>query len=295
MGRKKQSLKELGAVAWNRVKLPGHTSPDELARAAQLAQQLSGASLKEPVLVIRGTQAGEFELVCGRVSLLAAARLGRGEIPCIMMEPDSMAEARVLQHLDGDRYNPWQLADTLLALKKRYGWTQAQLGTAIGKNRDFVANIMAVTSIQPEVRQFLVSRDEDSRLTTRHLRYVGRPAPEQQMETARRIVLEGLSTKKLEGEQRRPIDNRYISPFLHSADEPSAEGAAPRSATDWKRLNRRLSAELKRVEEREKKELEKIQRQINAARDKRLSVKAEARKKKMELNRELKRAMKYQN
>lgn len=301
MGRHKQSLKELTELPLSRIRLWGEDTPDTEAEknaVSKLASDLMRMSSTRPVLVIglvtKAEQKEEYLQVTERRLVQAAQKAGLPEIPCIVLKPESMREAEVIHRLEDGDHEPWQLADTLQRLKKDYAWTQAQLGQAIGKTRDYVANILAITNIQPEVRAYLIAQPDAQHLTARHLRYVGRAKPVEQMKTAGRIIRERLSTKILEGENLTPKAGKFpleIIPIraIHGKNNDKAL-TTPK---EWRRYYRQLNTDLSRIKNREAEALEKNRRIFLAAKLKQRDILKEAREKKALLTRELRRVVKH--
>jgi hypothetical protein len=197
----------------------------------------------------------------------------------------------VIERLQRDVYEPFELADTLRRLQDGRGWTQTQLGLVVGRSRDFIANILAVHDILPAARRFLRGQRRGRALTARHLRFVAREAPGRQMAAARRIVTRGLSTKSLERERHRHlVEHPGLELVKVRPARPGGGATAPRSAADWRRYARQLATDLRRIERRVRVERKRAEERVLQARRRRARMQQEALRKRRLLERELRRA-----
>ncbi len=219
--------------------------------------------------------------------VLAARRLDWEALDAIVLDPSFAAELAVIERLQTDEYDPWELADTLAGLQQRCGWTQAQTGMAIGRTRDFVAGVLAITQILPAVRTWL-QRQDTPPLSARHLRYIGRQLPSRQQAAAEQMVAEGLSAKAVEGRFRQ---GRQARPLIRIRElRPRGTPRSPKSVQEWRRYYRQITTDLRRVEEQEAAEVKRANEAIREARERQRLFKREARSKRQALQRELRRA-----
>lgn len=272
----------------------GAALPDEVVEA--LARSMKQKGQREPVLVtpINGGRFGEasgYRLVQGSKRLMAARLLNWREMDCIVLQPEFNEEIRVIERIRDEGFEPWQLSDSLQRLKTECGWSQAQLGMAIGKSRDFVANILAIANIAPEVRRHILEHQEDYRLTARHLRYIGRTAPGRQLAMARDMLANQVSTKTLqERGKEKPSPRRYR--LKAGNPKRSGSGKEPKTIMEWRKVYRKTATELKRLDKQESAEMKKIGRVIKEARVRKRMVRDEAKEKRKRLLKDQRRAAK---
>ena len=297
MGRPRQVLRQLTRLNVADITLPAKKEGREpgLAEAvSRMAEDLTRHGQFNPLLVTHDASAPPYRLVLGRKRLLAARRLGWKQISVVVVGPRSQfsRQLSVLETLRQDQFNPFHLADALRDLGEACGWNQSHLGLAIGRTRDFVANILAITNIQPEVRGWLEKRGKRAGLTARHLRYVGRAGPERQKAMAERIVREGLSTKKLEEVNRQ---GRTPSRQMLRVRVMGGDGAeqAPQTERDWRRYYRRLSTDLRRIERQASAEKQRIERRIKADQTRMKILGRESREKRKMLQKEMLLALRH--
>lgn len=294
MGRRKKPLHHLERLDTAKLEVPKSSPEIREEEVAALAASLADRGQQEPILVTEGAAPGMWRVVVGRRRVLAARRLNRPTVDSIILPGTYPAELRVIERLQQGHYEPFVLADTLQRLKEQCDWTQAHLGYAIGKTRDFVANILAITQIDPAVRRYIVENSNGHAMTARHLRYVARADAAQQLTTARQIIGDRLSTKKLEQakhseSQRRPASELIRVRELRRAGTPMA----PRTPKEWRRYFRQLTTDLRRVDRQEEREARRALDLLASARQRRGQIKREADRKRRALARELRQARRH--
>lgn len=292
MGRKKKELKQLQSPPLEALSLRRGVSAKTYGagRIEDMAASLSDAGMRNPIVVKQLPGRESLVVVTGGCRLLAAKKLGWKTLPALVLDGAYGAEIKLLEALRDDDLTPWDLSDHLHHLKDRLDWTQAHLGQAIGRTRDFVANMLSISQITPETRRFILEQRNGAELTARHLRYVARAPQQRQMHVARRMLERELSTTALErGKKSAAPKSRGFRPSsLRALPEPDSP-AYPRTLKEWKKYQRQLSTDLRRVNRREALEQKRIQSAISEARLRQRMVNQEAQRLRKDLQRELRR------
>ena len=265
---------------------PGEVQIEALAR-------LFAETGRAPLVLVRDGGRGTYDLVAGAHTIAAVRRLGWPELDCVVVGPEADKELKVVERLQHDACDAWEAADALQSLKRRYGWTQTQLGHAIGRTRDFIANLLAITQIAPEVREAIRRHGQGGVLTARHLRYVARTPRSEQMRVAQRILAETVSTKALEREKRlNQLQSLEPNVIRVRALRTAASGLAPRGAREWRRYHRQLITDLRRIDHQESAERRRALARMAEAKQRLKLVRAEANRKRRQLTRELRHVKK---
>ncbi len=283
----KVSLRQISLGDPKRAALHSEDAIDELARS------LVSKGLQEPLLVRETPKKGRMVLLTGVRRLLAIKRLGWKTVDCLVLDATMQAEAVALQGLAKGEVDPWKLADALRSLKEKMGWTQQQLGLAIGRNRDFVASTLAITQIVPPVRRLIKAHARGSEMTPRHLRHLGRLPPDEQEGAALNILENRTSTTLLEREKVSHPARRESSRF--AAIRPLRRPGTPEYPTNrkgWRKYLRQLNTDLRRINQAESQSLRRSRNLMTEARLIQRTVKAEAREKRKRLLRELRQVQK---
>ena len=292
MGRPRSTWRHLATLPLDSILAPGEDpgaplSPEE----ERLATAMERQGMRDPVLVVEEPGNGHYRLLAGAKRLRAARYLGWSTLHCLLLPPHLTREAEALAAFRQGAHDPWELAHTLATLQKEPGWSQAQLGTLLGRGRDFITALLVLTRITPAARQEIESGGGQGAFSQRHLRYVGRTAPARQVAAVHKILAEGLSSKALEREQHRraPRAPRQLIK-LRGMPAPGKKGTASQGARlSNRRRYRQLLNDLARVDRVEAQEDAKAQAMMDRARARRQQVATEAREKRKALKSELRR------
>jgi len=296
MARKKHEYAQMFRLPVGRLqdnpRQTGFYGEIEIGEAARIL-----AEGKQPrlVLVKEEKKGKRFTLISGGVVAAAARALGQPLLECLVL-PEGLDEPlRVLEKLEEEEdLNPWLLSDALLAVKKGCRWTQEQLAGALGRKRDYVAAGLVLQQVTPPVRKFLSKQGEDFRVSTRHLRYVARLPPEEQMGAAKKIISQQISSKQLEKERKTGFLSRPKQKLIRVRGLKKLKtDLSPQTLKEWRKYHRQLSTDLKRIDQQEKIQLQRAKEHLVQARALQKTTVEEAKLKRLELTAELKMVKNY--
>ena len=162
---------------------------------AELVDSIRAQGVLQPLLARASPQKpGVYQIIAGERRWRAAQQAGLHEVPVLIRElsdADAMA-ASLVENLQRQDLNPIEEAEGFRRLQDEFGLTQEQLGTAVGKSRSHVANIMRLLQLPPSVRRDV----QEGRLTSGHARaLLAHPDPEQ---AARQVISRGLNVRQTE-------------------------------------------------------------------------------------------------
>ena len=111
---------------------------------------------------------GIYELISGERRLRAAKLLGHSDVPCIVIEADSLksAELAIIENLQREDLNIFEEASALSALITLYGLTQEEVAAKISASQSYVANKLRLLRFD-EIEQKIII---EKKLTERHAR-----------------------------------------------------------------------------------------------------------------------------
>ncbi|MBR5012078.1 MAG: ParB/RepB/Spo0J family partition protein [Clostridia bacterium] len=111
---------------------------------------------------------GIYELISGERRLRAAKLLGHSDVPCIVIEADSLksAELAIIENLQREDLNIFEEAAALSALITLYGLTQEEVAAKISASQSYVANKLRLLRFD-EIEQKIII---EKKLTERHAR-----------------------------------------------------------------------------------------------------------------------------
>ncbi len=160
----------------------------------ELAASIREKGVIQPLIVRNGANAGTYEIVAGERRWRASQLANLHEIPVILRDYDDteVLEIAIIENIQRADLNPVDEAAGYRQLIDRFGHTQEQLATALGKSRSHIANLMRLLSLPEEVQNYLTT----GALTAGHARaLVGHDRATQ---LAREIIQRNLSVRETE-------------------------------------------------------------------------------------------------
>lgn len=186
-----------------------------------LAESIRSSGLIQPI-VVRSAGSG-YELLAGERRWRAAQRAGMHEIQAIVRDDIDDQEAVVLgliENLQRESLTPIETAYGLKELSQRLALTHAQAAEKIGKSRVYVTNFLRLLNLCAAVQDDV----NGGRLSMGHARALATLPAGEQARLARLAIARQWSVRVLES-RLRPRSN---------------EESRPASASEWRRLERRL-------------------------------------------------------
>lgn len=178
-----------------------HANPDQPRRAfneealKELANSIVEKGVIQPIIVRKHpTIDAEFEIVAGERRWRASQIAQLHEIPAIIREytDTEVLEVAIIENIQRADLNPIDEGAGYRQLMQKFGHTQEQLSSVLGKSRSHIANVMRLLNLPEGVRQYLT----DGKLTVGHARaLVGH---DDAQNIADHIVLKGLSVRDAE-------------------------------------------------------------------------------------------------
>lgn len=187
----------------------------------ELEASIRTSGLLQPITV-RSTDRG-FELIAGERRLRAARQLGWTDIPAIVKDGSTVSDQAILsmalvENLQRTDLNPIEEAEGLQQLISRFGLTQHDVASVVGKDRSTVANTLRLLALPATVRRMV----REGVLSLGHARTLLALGDEHRMVAlAKAIVAEGFSVRETERRVRESGTKRA-----------SARSAAPRTGPE---------------------------------------------------------------
>ena len=167
----------------------------------ELAASIREKGVIQPLIVRRDpSREGHFEIVAGERRWRASQLAKLHELPVLIREysDTEVLEVAIIENIQRADLNAIDEAAGYRQLMDRFGHTQEQLASALGKSRSHIANLMRLLSLPDDVQEMLTS----GQLTAGHARtLVGN---EQASSLARQILLKGMSVRDAESLVRKP-------------------------------------------------------------------------------------------
>ncbi|QQA42782.1 ParB/RepB/Spo0J family partition protein [Pelagovum pacificum] len=215
-----------------------HPNPNQPRRSfnsdalAELASSIREKGIIQPLIVRPSpNQPDHFEIVAGERRWRAAQQVQLHDVPVLVREFDDteVLEVAIIENIQRADLNPVDEAAGYRQLMERFGHTQDQLASALGKSRSHIANLLRLLSLPDTVQTLMI----EGNLSAGHARtLVGRDDAE---EIAKRIVKQGLSVREAE---------KLAKEAKEPSSEPKKRGKAEKDA-DTKQIEAELMAQLR--------------------------------------------------
>ncbi|MBP1805155.1 ParB/RepB/Spo0J family partition protein [Rubellimicrobium aerolatum] len=167
----------------------------EPAALEELAASLRTKGVIQPLIVRPDPhEPSAWQIVAGERRWRAAQKAGLSEVPVIVRNYDDaeLLEIAIIENIQRDDLNPIDEGAAYRSLIDRFGHSQEQVATALGKSRSHVANQMRLLGLPAEVQRMVADRT----ISAGHARpLIGHPRA---LDLARRIAERGLSARDAE-------------------------------------------------------------------------------------------------
>lgn len=186
------------------------------AQLDELARSLCETGMLQPLIVRRAAIAGKYQIVAGERRWRAAQLAEMPEVPVILRSytDAETLQIAIIENVQRADLNPIEEALAYRDLVDRFGHSQEQVASGLGKSRSHVANMMRLLTLPENVRDMV----RDGRLSAGHARaLIPDVAP---AEAAALVLSRGLSVRDTETlirhrtktsaapvPQRQPADN----------------------------------------------------------------------------------------
>jgi ParB family chromosome partitioning protein len=212
-----------------------HPNPDQPRRTfedgplADLAASIREKGIIQPLIVRPAPNTPDhYEIVAGERRWRAAQIAQRHEIPVLVREfnDTEVLEVAIIENIQRADLNPIDEATGYRQLMDKFGHTQEQLATALGKSRSHIANLLRLLSLPDDVQAYMV----DGRLSAGHARaLVGHPDASA---LAADIIKRRLSVRDTEKLAKSPrISPSQTNPKAPSKDADTLQIEGELSAT----------------------------------------------------------------
>lgn len=193
----------------------------ELGDLTELVLSIREKGVLEPLLVRPSDVGGRFMIISGERRYRASLEVGLKELPCIEMDVDDreVAEISLIENLQRKDLTPFEEADGLLALSKRFGYTHEEISRKLGKARTSVTETISIANIPADVRE--LCRRADILSKSMLLQVVRQPTDDEMRELVYKIGAAGLTRDQArEMRQGKP---KKVSNYAYEYDDPNRE------------------------------------------------------------------------
>ena len=125
----------------------------------ELTQSIAEKGIIQPLIVRNSpSDPGQYEIVDGERRWRAAQAAKLHEVPVVVRDYDDteMLEIAIIENIQRADLNPIDEGAGYRQLMDRFGHTQEQLATALGKSRSHIANLMRLLTLPEDVQDYLI-------------------------------------------------------------------------------------------------------------------------------------------
>ncbi len=175
----------------------------------ELASSIKAQGVVQPIIirpVSNDTASGDqkYEIIAGERRWRAAQMAGLADIPAVIRDvPDQAAIAMALiENIQREELNPIEEAGALRRLIDEFNMTHQLAAEAVGRSRAAVSNLLRLLELEASTRSLLENGD----LEMGHARALLALKGEQQSQTARQVVSQGLSVRETERQIKKILN-----------------------------------------------------------------------------------------
>ena len=182
-----------------------------------LASSIKSQGLVQPILVRSQANKDSYEIVAGERRWRAAQIAGLHDIPVIIKDvSDNEAMCLALiENIQREDLNPLEEAGALERLINKLEMTHDAVADAVGRSRPAVSNLLRLLELDDGVKKML----ETGKLDMGHARTLLSLSPDKQLESATKIVKQGLSVRATENLVKQLLDgNQHSRPKSDAKD-----------------------------------------------------------------------------
>ena len=182
-----------------------------------LASSIKSQGLVQPILVRSQANKDSYEIVAGERRWRAAQIAGLHDIPVIIKDvSDNEAMCLALiENIQREDLNPLEEAGALERLINEFEMTHDAVADAVGRSRPAVSNLLRLLELDDSVKKML----EMGKLDMGHARALLSLSPDKQLESATKIVKQGLSVRATENLVKQFLDGNEHSRTKNDAKD----------------------------------------------------------------------------
>lgn len=184
-------------------------------RLSDLASSIRQYGILQPLTVSRNEVINEngveveYELIAGERRLRASKLAGVREVPVVIRVGDdskTKLELAIIENLQREDLNAVERARAFMRLAEEFKFTHLQIGTKVGKSREYVSNTLRLLSLPQEVLDAL-SQGKISEGHTRPIMMLA-DKPEEQIVFFKEIMFRKMTVREAERLSRKIATDR---------------------------------------------------------------------------------------
>ena len=160
----------------------------------ELSHSIKKKGIVQPLIVRRRSNDDGFEIIAGERRWRAAQLAQLDTLPVIVKEfsDNEVLEIAIIENIQREELNPIEEARGYQQLMEKFGRTQEQVSSALGKSRSYIANLLRLLNLPDEVINYLISGE----ISAGHAKIL--VSTNKAIEISRLIIKDKLSVRETE-------------------------------------------------------------------------------------------------
>ena len=118
----------------------------------ELASSIETHGLLQPILVRRSQIPGRWIIIAGERRWRATCELGKPTIAAIVGDGDPL-ELALVENLQREQLGPFEEAVAIDRLMQEKGWTQEEVGRAVGKRQNTISALLSLSRLPERIQE----------------------------------------------------------------------------------------------------------------------------------------------
>ena len=162
----------------------------------ELAQSIKEHGVISPI-TLRKDASNRYMIIAGERRFRASKMAGLATIPAYIRtaKDEQVMEWALIENIQREDLDAIEIALAYQRLMDEYNLTQERMSERVGKKRATVANYLRLLKLPAEIQLGI----KEKKIDMGHARAIlGSPSPEQQLHIYKKILVQGLSVRKVE-------------------------------------------------------------------------------------------------
>ena len=216
----------------------------QMGDLSELMASIAEKGILQPIIVRE--QDGRYRIIAGERRYQAALQVGLTEVPATIRKADESeaVELALIENLQRKDLTPFEEAEALAALAKRFGHTHEELARRLGKSRTSVTESLSLQAMPDDIKELCQLANITSKSLL--LEVVRQRTPRAMTSLIERLTRHGAATRKhLRAAREKPSDRS--KPYVYNYAEPRKTFALRLSFRKSKVERKELISTLERI------------------------------------------------
>lgn len=189
----------------------------QMGDLSELMASISEKGILEPIIVRE--QEGRYGIIAGERRYQAALQIGLTEVPAIIRKADEAetVELALIENLQRKDLTPFEEAEALAALGRKFGYTHEEMARRLGKSRTSVTESLSLQAMPEDIKQLCQLANITSKSLL--LAVVRERTPSAMTALIERLTRDGVVTRKQARAVRKTTGARP-RPYVYSYAGP---------------------------------------------------------------------------